>query len=160
MARRSLPEVDDQVFTVAHLRHFAGHPYPPRYARPACVRVAPPTRTKLVSVDDKVRTARIELLLVTGQVPAFPAMLGQGGEALQEGGVTLGEFVEDLDHHLACTPRCVPTIVKRVPDRPRATAAACGRLDCLFSSLRCGHGRRHRLGRSLSTQEGGDSVGI
>jgi hypothetical protein len=160
VTRRPLPEVDGHVLAVAHLRHFAGHPYSPRNARPACVRVAPPTRTEFVSVDDQVRAARIEILPVTGQIPALSAVLGERGEALQEGEITLGEFVEDFDHHLAGAPRRVPMTFERVADGPWKTAAACSRFSGRLCSLRCGHGRRRRLGRSLPTEEGGDRIGI
>ena len=75
------------------------------------MRVAPSTRAELISVDDQVRAARIELLLGAGQVPAFPAMLGQGGEALQEGEVTLGELLKDLYQDISSVPRLPPLTV-------------------------------------------------
>jgi hypothetical protein len=53
ITRKSLPEVDDQVLTVAHTRHFAGHPYAGLYAHPAGVRVDPPAQPEMYMKLDK-----------------------------------------------------------------------------------------------------------
>jgi len=63
------------------------------------VGIYPPSRSDLVGVVSRLRTARIKLLFSAGQVPPLSAVLGERGETFEEFEevrVPLGELPKDL----------------------------------------------------------------
>jgi hypothetical protein len=58
LTRRSLPEIDNQVFAVLYSRDLVGHLYAGRHTRPACILIGPLARPDLTGITSKVRAAR------------------------------------------------------------------------------------------------------